>query len=77
MKTKTQKLNVGDRVRFTADFCRNTGNQTGDIPFARGVIEELKPFSHYSDTILATIKWNNDPDCEMPHKVITANLETY
>jgi hypothetical protein len=65
---RTSKIAVGDRVCYSAAFCRNTGQQTGDTPFMRGEVIELKPFG---DQALATIRWDG---IEEPGKVLTANL---
>jgi hypothetical protein len=62
------KLKVGDRVAYSRAFCQDTGQQTGDIPFARGVIES---FESIGETALAIINWN-DPN--IPEKVNVKNL---
>lgn len=34
---------VGDRVQYAAEFLRNIGCLTGDLPFARGTVTTLVP----------------------------------
>lgn len=34
----TKQLNIGDKVRLTAKFLRNTGQYTGSEPFSRWTI---------------------------------------
>ncbi len=65
---KTSKIQVGDRVAYKASFLRSTGQYTGDIPHARGIVTDIKPFG---DNALATIDWKND---EIPPKVLLSNL---
>ncbi len=67
-QSRTAKISVGDRVAYKASFLRSTGQYTGDIPHARGVVTEIKPLG---DNALATIDWGND---EIPAKVLTSNL---
>lgn len=37
-----KQLEIGDKVAFTAQFCRSIGAQTGDIPQMRGVIKDIQ-----------------------------------
>ncbi len=67
---RTQPINVGDTVRYSADWLRSTGNITGDLPFAKGTVTALQVLS--PDVTLATIDWQN-PD--IPGKVNVRNLE--
>jgi hypothetical protein len=55
--SRASKIAVGDRVAFKASFLRNTGQQTGETPFMRGEVTELKPLG---DNVLATVKWSED-----------------
>lgn len=65
-------LAVGDRVQFSKQFLQNTGQYTGEMPRARGVIEEIEPLGK-SGTYLATIDWDQVPD-EVPDTVNLVNL---
>ena len=61
-------IEVGDTVQYSRDWLRSTGQYTGDIPFAKGKVIELKPLG---DITLAIIDWN---DREIPSKVNVKNL---
>lgn len=65
---RTSPIQVGDRVAFSKQWLQSTGQLTGDIPFARGTVKELKPLG---ETILVTVDWN-DPN--IPQKVNVSNL---
>ena len=65
---RVSKINVGDRVSYKASFLRSTGQFTGDLPHARGVVTEIKPLG---DNALAVIDWGN-PD--IPSRVLVSNL---
>jgi hypothetical protein len=65
---RTQKINVGDRVAYSAAFLRGTGQFTGDVPHARGEVKALLPLG---ETTLAEIAWDR-PD--LPARVNVANL---
>jgi len=69
-RNKTQPLTVDDRVQYTKEFCRNTGQCTGQTPFARGTIVRLKDLGQ---TVLATINWDDLGD--LPRAVNVKNLE--
>lgn len=60
-------LTVGDKVAYSAAWLRSTGQQTGDVPFARGVI---KGFQSIGSTTIAVVDWDRD----MPPKVNVKNL---
>jgi hypothetical protein len=69
-------LQVGDRVQFSAKFLRSTGQYTGPVPFLKGTIEEIQPLGAGKDPLmLATIKWEGDPDEEEPKRVNVKNLK--
>lgn len=65
---KVANIQVGDRVAYKASFLRSTGQYTGDLPFARGTVTEMKTLG---DNTLAVIDWQN-PD--IPEKVLVSNL---
>ncbi len=62
-------IKVGDKVGYSHDWLRSTGNHTGPIPFARGVVIELAELS--PGCTLARVDWN-DPD--IPARVHVGNL---
>ena len=63
-------IHAGDRVRYTAKWLRSTGNQTGDLPFARGTVLDIVGVG--PDLYLAEVIWD-DPD--IPPRVRDTNLE--
>jgi len=64
-------INIGDRVRYRAEFCRSIGVYTGELPHARGEVLELRPMAA-GKVVIAVIDWHN-PD--VPPKVNVKNLE--
>lgn len=49
-----------DRVKFSAAFCRNTGQHTGWTPFARGVVVALEyPVRRTASYAIATVAWDD------------------
>jgi hypothetical protein len=61
-------VQVGDTVAYSRQFLRNTGQYTGDAPFARGKVTGLTPLGQL---LLAQVLW----DCEdLPGKVNVKNL---
>lgn len=67
-QSRTAKIEVGDKVAYKASFLRSTGQYTGDIPHARGVVTEIKSLGEMT---LATVDWGNP---NIPPRVNTANL---
>lgn len=65
---RVANIQVGDRVAYKASFLRNTGQVTGNLPLARGIVTELKPFG---DNTLAVIDWDR---LGVPEKVLVSNL---
>jgi hypothetical protein len=61
-------LQLGDRVAYSSRFLKNTGQHTGDIPFARGTITRL---TLIGNSQLAHIDWDREG---IPGKVLVANL---
>jgi len=49
-------MKPGDRVCFARHFLRNTGQFTGDVPFAVGTVEAVIDYGSFT---LATIRWDN------------------
>lgn len=64
-------IKVGDRVKYSARFLRSISEYTGDLPFAVGVVKEIKQLS--PKTELAIVDWDNE---SLPKKVLTCNLAT-
>lgn len=62
-------IQVNDRVKYSRDWLRSTGQFTGDIPFARGTVTAIKEYG--GGLRLATVDWKN-PD--IPEKVHVKNL---
>lgn len=58
-------INVGDKVAYSATFLKSTGQHTGPIPFARGVVDAI---SNYG---VAVVNWDTP---EAPEKVHVKNL---
>lgn len=65
----TQLFKIGDRVQYTRQWLRSTGQLAGDIPHATGRIIGLAPVSNGLD--IATIEWNRPG---LSTKVLTSNL---
>jgi hypothetical protein len=68
MESPHPPLKPGDRVAYASRFLKNTGQHTGDIPFARGTITGLTPMGQ---TQLANVAWDREG---IPGKVLVANL---
>lgn len=64
-----RQFKQGDRVAYSAEFCRSVSAQTGDIPHSRGIVQAVSQLHHGRQ--LVTIKWDNP---HMPEKVLNANL---
>lgn len=67
-RERTADIKVGDKVCYSKTFLQSTGQQTGDTPFARGVVTAIVPLG---DLCLAEVEWSN-PD--LPERVNVANL---
>jgi len=52
-------MEIGNTVQYSKNWLRNTGQYTGDICFAKGVVKELEPFGKNE---LATIEWDKPSD---------------
>lgn len=61
-------IQVGDKVAYSVQFLRSTGQIAGDAGHARGIVESLDTFGQ--GFTLARIKWN----CDMPERVNVKNL---
>lgn len=69
------KINVGDRVAYSANFLRSIGCFTGDMPRLRGIVTELKQLGGADGVWLARIDWETKCDGEeWPARVAVPNL---
>lgn len=67
-QSRTNPIKVGDKVCYSKRFLQSTGQYTGDLPFARGIVTALKS---YGEMTIATVDFGGD-DSEA--KVAIANL---
>lgn len=67
--SRTRSIVVGDTVRYSSAWLRNTGQFAGDICHAKGKVTSLTGTKDYT---LATIDWDT-PD--LPEKVNVVNLD--
>ena len=58
------ELQIGDRVAYSRQWLRSTGNFTGPIPFARGRITAFEPLGR--ETMLAVVAWEGELVGESP-----------
>jgi hypothetical protein len=62
----------GDRVMYAAKFLKNTGQHTGDAPFAIGTVQSVGgPLHKGSKSSVVTVKWDDDDE---PRNVLSCNL---
>ena len=61
-------IQVGNRVAYSWQWLRSTGQMTGEVPQARGTVTRIEPLGSLS---LAVIKWDQ-PD--LPERVNVKNL---
>jgi hypothetical protein len=50
---------IGDKVAYSVQFLKSTGQTTGNVPFARGIIKSFKRMGGIHSFCI--IEWN-DPD---------------
>jgi hypothetical protein len=60
-------LEPDQRVRFSAEFCRNTGQITGDVPFRRGKVVSVETRDDYQ---MVDVQWDDGHR----QKVLSSNL---
>ncbi len=60
---------IGDKVKYTREFCRSIGALTGYIPHARGVVVDITAFK--SGLTLVNVLWDNS---NQPIRVNIDNL---
>jgi hypothetical protein len=64
-------MKPGDSVRYSREWCRNTGNIMGPIPFLRGTILSLGEPVRPDGPCIARIRWTDGTES----KALTSNLE--
>lgn len=57
--SKKTNIAIGDRVAYSAKFLRSIAGYTGEMPFLRGTVRDIREFR--SGTYLAVIEWTGDP----------------
>lgn len=67
MASKPIKLKIGDRVGFSGEFLRNTGQFTGAAGQMRGAIVDMIPVAQRA---LCVIAWDNGQE----GKALDSNL---
>ena len=70
MKDSWKLIVVGSRVAMCRRFLQSTGQLTGEVPFARGVVEQIGPPAGERAAI-ATVAWNTE---ELPPRTLISNL---
>jgi len=65
-------MKPGDTVRYSAQWCRSTGNIMGPIPFLRGTILSLGEPVRPDGPCIARIRWSDGSE----GKALTSNLES-
>jgi hypothetical protein len=61
-------IEVGDRVRYTADWLRSTGQVVGEAGFMRGRVADFVPLASCT---LAVVHWDHIEES----RVLVQNLE--
>jgi hypothetical protein len=70
-RTRSQPIQVGEIVGYSKAFLKSTGQYTGDVPFARGMVTALHSLG--TETILAEVEWDK---ADLPSRVNVKNLST-
>lgn len=55
MSKKPPNIAVGDRVAYSANFLRSTGQLTGAVPFMRGTVVRL---DDWCGAVFAAVEWH-------------------
>jgi hypothetical protein len=66
--SRTSEISAGDRVAYSRQWLRSTGQMTGDVPQARGTVRSIEPLGSLR---LAVIEWDQ-PD--LPQRVNVKNI---
>ena len=70
-----EQLNVGDHVAYSLQFLAAIFQTHSDMAHARGTITELSPLS--SQTMLATVQWENRPGLNVPWPGLPTRVNTF
>jgi hypothetical protein len=70
----TPKLSVGDRVRFSSAWLRNTSSATSPVARLRGTVIEVKSLG--SSNQYATVRWEQKYFDSQETTVLCSNLQT-
>ena len=62
------KFQPGDRVAYSVQWLRSIGCITGELPQARGTVEQVQPLGQRQ---LVTVAWDQG---DLPSKVAACNL---
>lgn len=66
-------MKPGDSVRFSAQWCRSTGNFFGPVPFLRGtIVDVLTPPVRPGGPCIVVVEWNDGTT----GKALSSNLES-
>lgn len=65
---KSSMLKVGDKVRYSSAWLRNTGQITGPVPFMQGVVIDVTKLGNNQ---LVSVDWK---DGQVPSRVLASNL---
>ncbi len=68
MWERISPVKVGDKVMYSRQWLRSTGQFTGDICFAKGTVKALQALG---EVMLAVIDWDG---ADLPEKVNVKNL---
>lgn len=67
---KGRTVRVGDQVRYSREWLRNTGHLTGPVPFMRGTVTAIDSTIFKAGGGLATVQWESGDTLQ----VLVANL---
>lgn len=54
--SESLRVQIGDTVKYSREWLRNTGQITGDVPFMQGEVVALQTLS--PQTTIATVEFN-------------------
>jgi len=61
-------MKIGDKVRMSREWLRNTGSYTGEVPHAKGTVTAIRAMGRAS---VAEVDWDTP---EAPSRVLVGNL---
>lgn len=71
--TKSKPLSIGDRVRFSAEWLRNTGSYTGSVGQLTGTVSAIREYRAMPP--IATVQWDQNYFNTQETNVLTTNLQ--